>query len=187
MENYEARLKELIVNNTDAMRYLRALSKARLPDAWIAGGYVRSLVWDHLHGYAQPTPVNDIDVIYFDPQSGQEKEREITVFLESNCPTKLWEARNQARMHERNQDKPYSSASDAMRHWLETPTAIGIRLNGEGLLEISAPLGLDDLFQCIARPTAKTLSRPDRLLECKRKIQDKQWQKLWPKLKVLDF
>jgi uncharacterized protein len=34
------------------------------PSLYLGGGLIRNAVWDHLHGYVSPTPVDDIDVIY---------------------------------------------------------------------------------------------------------------------------
>ncbi|MEV4000786.1 nucleotidyltransferase family protein [Actinomadura sp. NPDC049753] len=43
---------------------LAQVREHRLKDCWVAG-VVRNIVWDHLHGYAEPNPLNDIDVTYF--------------------------------------------------------------------------------------------------------------------------
>lgn len=37
----------------------------QLPDAWLAAGFVRNRVWDRLHGYPEPIPLADLDVIHF--------------------------------------------------------------------------------------------------------------------------
>lgn len=46
-------------------RLLLVLAGLQLPDAWLAAGFVRNLVWDRLHGYPEPTPLADLDVIHF--------------------------------------------------------------------------------------------------------------------------
>ncbi|PLC63479.1 hypothetical protein B9P82_13400 [Citrobacter sp. L55] len=63
-----------------------------------------------------------------------------------------WSVKNQARMHQRNGDYPYTSTRNALLHWPETATAIAVRLGKEGL-DITAPYGLSDLFELRLRPT----------------------------------
>ncbi len=56
-------------------------------------------------------------------------------------------------MHLRNGDAPYGSSAEALAHWLETPTAVALRLNQGGGLELLAPLGTGDLLGLVVRPT----------------------------------
>jgi len=53
-------LDELRLNALECVRLLN------LPDCYLAAGFVRNLVWDFLHQMPSPTPLNDVDVIYFD-------------------------------------------------------------------------------------------------------------------------
>ncbi len=48
------------------MDCLRAARELALPDWALGAGFVRNLIWDHLHHKAEPTPLNDIDLIYLD-------------------------------------------------------------------------------------------------------------------------
>jgi hypothetical protein len=52
----------------DGMAYARARAarEVNAPEWWIGAGAIRTAVWDRLHGYAQPTPLADLDLIYFD-------------------------------------------------------------------------------------------------------------------------
>ncbi|WP_237504532.1 nucleotidyltransferase family protein [Pseudomonas syringae] len=59
-------------------------------------------------------------------------------------------------MHVCSDDQPYSSATNAMKAWSETATAILVRLGKHDAIEVAAPIGLDDLFNLIVRPTAKS-------------------------------
>ena len=52
------------------------------------------------------------------------RDRAIEAELRALAPGIDWSVKNQARMHLRNGDPPYSGATDAMRHWPETATAI---------------------------------------------------------------
>ena len=47
------------------MDCLHALRSLDLPQGYIGAGFVRNAIWDELHKRVKPTPLNDIDVIYF--------------------------------------------------------------------------------------------------------------------------
>src|SRR3546814_21193256 len=62
-----ARLRAIITADPLRMRVLDLVKALALPDCWVAAGFVRSAVWDHLHGRdSSPLPA-DIDVIWSDP------------------------------------------------------------------------------------------------------------------------
>jgi|LNAP01.1.fsa_nt_gb hypothetical protein len=58
-------------------------------------------------------------------------------------------------MYVQNGDEPYQSATDAMRYWPVTATAVALRLREDGTCEIAAPLGHHDLFNSIIRPAGR--------------------------------
>jgi len=120
---------ELISNNDEIMKDLKMIRTLKLSDWYVSAGYVRNYIWDTLHGYSTRTPLNDIDVIYFNAEEMDEKiEKKYERILEQETGISLWSIKNQARMHIRNGDKPYKSIEEAMSHWPETVTAVGIRL-----------------------------------------------------------
>ena len=124
-----AAICQLIETDHDMMAIIGAVAELRLPDGWIAAGFVRNRVWDVLHDYAQPTPLADIDVIYFDPvDRTKAAEKAIEAALHSSLSGLPWSVKNQARMAERNGDPPYRSTLDALGYWCETPTAVAVRL-----------------------------------------------------------
>ena len=55
------------------MKLLNAVSSLNLPDWWICAGFVRAKIWDELHGFDERTPTPDIDVIYYDSITIDEK------------------------------------------------------------------------------------------------------------------
>src|SRR5919197_5198152 len=122
----------IIAQDPVGMKQLRAARDLRLPDWCIAAGFVRNRVWDHLHGISPPRPPVDIDVLYFDT-SNPSKEREVEYErrLEALLPGLPWQVRNQARMHVWKDLPPHTSTSDAMIYWLETVTAVGVRLEDD--------------------------------------------------------
>lgn len=180
----EEQVVACIEARSDLLAALEALAALKLPDAWIAAGALRSAVWDALHGFATPTPLADLDVVYFDRGDlDPAREAEIAAALSARLSGPLWQVRNQARMHRRNGDRPYRDSADALAHWLETPTAVGMRLGARGL-ELLAPLGLDDLLAMRARPTPHARSRPDRLKAYQARMRTKNWPGTWPLVTV---
>lgn len=180
----EARLRAWLMADAWRMACLEAVAALGLPDGWVGAGFLRSLVWDRLTGVARPTPLADVDVIFFGPDSGVESESEIEAALGRRLPGLPWSARNQARMHEHNGDPPYRDTADALVHWLETPTALAARLTAGGGVEILAPFGLADLFALRVRPTPHARARPDRLAAYHARMGDKAWPAVWPGVRV---
>lgn len=167
---------------------LEAVAALHLDDCWIGAGFLRSPLWDLLHNYETPTPIADIDVLYFDTQNIEtDAESELERRLTRSgpglpWPQTYWSVRNQARMHLLNGDPPYNDTSHAMTHWPETPTAVAIRLNETGTPELLAPFGLDDLFALIVRPTPH--AKAHKMAAFRDRVRRKDWRTKWPKLKV---
>lgn len=158
---------------------LEAVRALNLPDGWIGAGFVRAPVWDALHGYDRPTPLDDIDVIYFDPrQDSVALDMHWERMLGQIVPDLPWSVHNQARMHGRNGDRPYVDVADALCHWLETPTAVAVRAGDCGL-ELLSPYGIDDLVGLALRPTP---AGRRRLAQYQRRLESKNWRARWPRL-----
>src|SRR5260370_28114411 len=92
---------EVIVRST---RWLMdALEAARRVDAadWMIGaGAVRTAVWDRLHGYQAPTPVADVDLIFFDADDlSEQRERAVQARLSPALARVPWAVKNQASVH----------------------------------------------------------------------------------------
>lgn len=161
---------------------LEALAAMTLHDAWIAAGLVRNAVWDERHGFPFSLP-QDIDVIYFDPSDpAGGREAEIEAKLRALAPDLPWSVRNQARMHARNGHAPYRSSTDAIAHWVETATAVGVRLDSHGSMEIAAPHGLADLDGLILRPGP---FYRNRLEVFHARQAQKRWLERWPMLRMV--
>ena len=54
---------KLIQNDHRMMEIIKAASKLNLPDWWICAGFVRSKIWDTLHGFEKRTNTPDVDVM----------------------------------------------------------------------------------------------------------------------------
>lgn len=161
------------------MQALHSVSELGLDDWCIAAGFVRNLAWDHLHGYTRPTPLNDLDVIYFDAENiTRDSDTEFEQRLLAAVPYP-WSVKNQARMHARNGDKPYRDTAHAMSYWVELETAVGASLDGNNV-QLVAPFGLEPLF----RNTITINSWKEKPGDFHRRICEKRWLELWPRLRV---
>ena len=178
-------LRALIAGDAARMRVLALVRELGLPDCWVAAGFVRSSVWDHLHGRPPTSPSRhanvDVDVIWHDPHDAlPARDAAPEALLRRRDGTLAWSVKNQARMHARNGDAPYASATDAMRHWPETATAVGVRLDAQGDVDIAAPFGLHDLFDLVVRPTPRFMT--DKYPLYLERLRAKDWQAAWPRL-----
>lgn len=175
----EDKLKGILLKNPNTLTDLRTIHSLQLKNAYIAAGYVRNQVWDKLHGYLERTPFNDVDVIYFDDKNvNEETEKHFEARLRQYNRNVKWSVKNQARMHLRNHEKPYKGIEDAIKRWPETATAVGIRLNDMGGLDVLAPHGLEDLFALRVR-RSPYFQDPDFYLQ---RVMEKGWLKRWDKL-----
>jgi hypothetical protein len=152
---------------------------------FVGGGVIRNVVWDYLHEYSAATPIDDVDVIYFDPKERtKEHDAAFEAKLRNSIPNLKWSVKNQARMHEMNIDTPYTSLEDAVSKWPETATAMAARLGAGGEIEVVAPHGFDDLFRLVVSPTPHFLTRLDRY---RSRIIQKNWGHHWPRLRFFDL
>lgn len=177
---YEQTLLGWIAEDAFRMQLLETANRLQLPDWCIAAGFVRNLAWDKLHGYPA-SALADIDLIYFDPlDASKGRDTEIEARLREKLPQQPWSVRNQARMHLHNGDARYTSTLDAMRHWVELETAVGVRLSLSGALELIAPFGLGSLFARLI--TANPLCGDARAFY--RRVAAKDWLHTWPQLQI---
>lgn len=178
-----ARVAALIAADPLRWPLLQQVQALGLDDCWIGAGFVRNALWDHLHGRACSPLDSDVDVIWFDRQRcSAELDRHLEGMLRARHPGIDWSVKNQARMHLKNGDLPYTSSADAMSHWPETATAVAVRRSADGACEVCAPLGLDDLFDGVIRPTPRFAQ--DRRPIFLERLQAKNWQGQWPLLRL---
>ncbi len=162
------------------MQVLTCLSLLDLPDSYVAAGFVRNLVWDHLHNKTKPTPLNDIDVIYFDLcEANVNKYKDYQDRLNTMMPEVNWQVRNQALMHDRNGDKPYKNSLDAMSHWPEKETAVAIRKLPSGKFECISAFSFESLFKLQLTHNPKRSK-----LVFYQRVKFKGWLKKWPNLTI---
>lgn len=185
--DYDSRYREKIVTwliqDHHRMKVLEFVSALALPQCYVAAGFVRNLVWDHLHGVPVSTPLNDIDVVYFDEfETDARQSIEYEKTLSQQMPSVSWDVNNQAWMHHFNKDRPYANCRDAMRFWPEKETAVGIRkMPGEKLnFDCISGFGLESLF------SLKLTHNPvkDETVFLSR-VNNKKWLERWPNLELV--
>lgn len=183
MTTYEKQLLEMIEHDSYLLSILRAVEKLNLTDSWVCAGLIRNKVWDNLHNTI--TPVNDIDVIYFDTSDISWKiEKELEKKLDCLLPNQPWTVKNQARMHLKSGFDPFASSYDSVAHFPETPTALAIRMYHKKI-EIMAPYGLKDLFELKVEPTPFYQQGSELHAIYIDRIQNKKWKDRWINLSIV--
>ena len=176
------RLTAIVAAAPVLMDMLAAVEAVGLPDAWIAAGAIRSAVWYTLNGGPVATDWADVDVLFFDAGDvSREREAAAEAWLGERLPGLPWEVRNQARMHLKTGLPPYRDTEDGLRHFAETPTAVGVRRRGPHI-DVIAPHGLDDLFAMVARPV---FTDPHLRRFYRERMRAKDWPARWPQVRVL--
>ncbi|MDQ0271486.1 nucleotidyltransferase family protein [Cytobacillus purgationiresistens] len=181
----EKDIKHMILEDKWMMEVLQTAQTLKLSDWWVCAGFVRSKIWDHLHGFKQRTDLADIDVVYYNKD-------EISVAVEKNheaallkiSPQLPWSVKNQARMHELNSSPPYLSSFDAIAHFPETATALAVKIDMNGELILASPWGIQDVIDMEVKPTPFIIENNDKKGIYQQRIEKKKWQETWPKLIV---
>lgn len=173
-------VEHILNTNTHVLTALQVVQQLDLQDCWIGAGFIRNRVWDYLHGLATPIEQSDVDVIFYDnTDTSLEYEKAIENKLNTAYPHFPWSVKNQARM-KLKYNHNYSTSFKAISFWPETATCIAARLNNHNTMEIIAPYGCDDLLNLILRPSPNI--DPSVFIN---RIQEKNWLKVWTKLKVV--
>nr|WP_245402466.1 nucleotidyltransferase family protein [Psychrobacillus psychrodurans] len=167
------------------MDILKVAQQLELPDWWICAGFVRSKIWDTLHGYNEKTPLADIDVIYFNPHNKEEsEEKKWEDQLQKLRPNIPWSVKNQARMHRINNLPPYKSSEDGISNFPETVTAIGVKLNDQNEIVVVAPHGIVDILQMTVKPVPRFATNKELLEIYEQRIHRKNWHSIWPNISI---
>ena len=187
--NNEERLRLMARSSKWFMPALRAARELGLASWCLGAGAVRNLVWDALHGYPTPTRLADLDLAYFDASDlDPQRELELQHRLCIAMPEMPWEVTNQASVHhwfERHFGhavEPLQSLYHAVGTWPEYATAVGLRLRPDDTIEIIAPHGLDDLFNCVIRRNPVRVS----LDTYRMRIEQKKYALRWPRVTVIN-
>lgn len=175
----EEDILRIIAEDERMMGILRTAEELHFSDWLIGAGFVRNKVWDHLHGRSGGAST-DIDLVYFDPNGKDQKADEELSERISKETGLVWEIVNEAYAHTWNGVPPYTSTEDAIAHWPETATAVGVRLR-DGELALVAPYGIADLMNLTVRPSPLL---PDGIELVRQRMAQKRWMEKWPNLKI---
>ncbi len=169
------------------MDILAAVRDCDPPDWLVGAGALRSLVWDHLHGYRTPTPLADVDVVFFDPADLRPaRDAAVQAQLQARLPGVPWEATNQAAVHCWYPAHfgcavpPLLSSADGVGTWPETATSVAVRLLPDDRLRVVAPCGLADLLGLVLRRNPRRVTRALFL----QRLAAKEIPRKWPRVQV---
>lgn len=187
--SYEQRRIGLVSGSERMMEALSAVRALGLP-SWCTGtGAIRSLVWDALHGYDRPTPLDDVDVVYFDAAALDSALD--ALHQRRRCralPGIQWEVTNQAIVHHGFRESlgqdvaPLQSLAESIATWPEYATCVGVNLSDAGRLSVMAPHGLADLLGLRVRHNPARVS----VETFRQRVRSKRLQERWPLLTVCD-
>jgi uncharacterized protein len=183
MTLHEEKLMSLVGQNSFVLELIRAIPTLGLPNCYVAGACIAQTLWSLSHGFEAHYGIKDIDLVYFDADLSQEKEREQQARVQhlfANFPMAI-DVINEARVHLWYEDvfgysiEPYTSTEEAISTFPIPAGVLGIRGHGKGY-EIYAPLGLEDVLNNLVRPNKKQITKA--IYEAKLE----RWQKVWPNL-----
>lgn len=180
----EKEILDLIENDPWMMKIIFTASSLNLPDWIIGAGFVRNKIWNHLSGInSKEVDTKDIDLVYFDPNGNDQKaDEKLSEKLKQETGIN-WEIVNEFYAHRWNNLPPYTSATDAISTWPETVTAIGVTLDENNKLKLTAPYGIDDLVNFIVRPSPRFEEGIERVKE---RMIEKGWKEKWPKITLAE-
>lgn len=182
------RLVAMVRESARLMDALSAVRELQL-DAWCIGaGAVRTLVWDTLHAFEAPSPLEDMDVVYFDASPVSTKnDRALERALALCLPGIRWEVTNQALVHQwlathlGQVVEPLLSLEEGVATWPEYATCVGVMLNPDDSIGVVAPHGLDDLFNLRVRHNPLRAS----VETYRQRVSAKRFKERWPQVCVL--
>jgi hypothetical protein len=185
----QPRLVAIVRSSSMLMRALRAARAVDPPDWLIGAGVIRNLVWDHRLGRKHPTPLKDVDLIFFDPASlEREREESVREAVARRAPDIPWDVKNQAAVHLWYPEvfgstvEPLSSSADAVGTWPETATSVAVRLLPDDGIDVIAPCGLEDLFGLVCRRNPRRVT----IHEYRRRVSAKRINERWPGVQIVD-
>ncbi len=191
LEENEDLFITLALANPHNQTLLERLRDLDLPDCWLVSGCLVHSVWNRLSNNPPGYGINDYDVFYFeDVDLSWEAEDKVirkcaAHFADLNIRV---EVRNQARVHLWYEQKfgqaysPLQSSCESIDRFLTTTTAIGLRLDQNGSIEIYSLAGVEDALNKIVRPNKWAARLPDRYLH-----KAARWKKIWPEIEILPW
>ena len=158
-----------------------------LPQWRLVAGVIYNTVWNALTGRPPGNGIRDVDLFYFDDSdlSWEAEDRVIRegekVFSHSPIPMEI---RNQARVHLWFPDKfglavePLRNGDASLARFSAKTHAVGLRLEADDSLDLSAPFGLDHIFSFQVIPNRVLHNEPGYNAKAARAST------LWPELTI---
>ncbi len=179
MSEFE-KVEEWIVKDKFRVECLLNAKKYVEHEWYLSAGFVRNLIWDKLQGHKEMTPLNDIDLIYFNASCiSNEQDKIMEKALNRVMPTCNWSVKNQARMALKHGHEPYSNCIEAMSYWPEIQTAIGVTVLKENAIEVRSPFSASEVVRLAASRNPKCTSNVFHS-----RVANKGWSNLWPELEI---
>ncbi|VAW90415.1 hypothetical protein MNBD_GAMMA17-1438 [hydrothermal vent metagenome] len=177
MKSFEI-ISRWILGDKFRLECLRAAESTLNYEWYLSAGFVRNLVWDKLQGNEKVTPLNDIDLIYFDPSNiSPNQDIEIENELVKSMPGSNWSVKNQARMSLKHGHNSYGGCIEAMSYWPEIQTAVAVTITKKGAISVRSPFPACEVIRLAATRNPKCTSNVFQS-----RISSKKWLELWPKL-----
>ena len=162
LDKQNKELISILNKNEDLIKILKYLSTLKIPNFYIAAGYIFQTIWNYYDNKPLNYNLKDIDIIYYDKinlskEYEQLLENKITEYFKSQNLNYTFDIHNEARMHlwkKENENKNidyYENSEDAINQWIATVQAIGVTLKRNNI-KIYAPYGLSDIFTKTIRP-----------------------------------
>ena len=158
-----------------------------LPDCWLVAGAVAHSYWNAEHGFDPLHGIQDIDLIYFDPDdlsaAGESRHESRLNAAFDGLGVRL-DVKNEARVHLWYEDRfgypieAYPSVEAAIETFPTTAGAVAVR-PASGGLDMFAPFGARDLLELVVRPNKRQIT-PAIYAE-----KAERWKSVWPKLTVV--
>lgn len=183
----KAAFEDAIGQNPVVVEALMRVSELKLPGWYLGASCLTGTIWNLAHGYEPTAHIKDYDFFYFDGEDLSEQAEEVKRGLVQRALVDLnvaIDVTNVARVHVWFGKKhgydipPYRSVEHSIDTWPTTASAVGVRLERDGL-KTYAPYGLSDVMSGIVRPNKGTVSR--KVYEEKAN----RWKSHWPKLTVV--
>lgn len=181
-------LHDILSQNPVLFEVIKGSAALGLKNCYIGAGCICQTVWNFQNGLELMHGISDIDLVYFDKDLSYEKEDRAIQRVKQKfrlLPVEI-DVKNQARVHLWYKDhngydiQPYASVEEAINTWPTTATAVGVRLQGDGLA-VYAPFGLNDMFGQIVRPNKTQITEGTYLQKCEK------WGAKWDTLTIIPW
>ena len=189
MSALERQLGDIVRADPGLMHVLTTVRGLGLNDWRVFSGAVYQSVWNAVTGRPAGYGIRDYDLGYFDPDTSWDAEDAVIgrVAAAFEPPFRdMVEVRNQARVHlwfEGKFGEPYDALTgtdEALARFVAPAFAVGVRLEEDGMINVAAPFGLEDVFSLTLRPN------PNRPLAngWTRAVENARAR--WPELSVVE-